>query len=45
MEPSLRGERPFLWSDTNSDIAQQIGKGAIAAEFWSGRAQKNCPTA
>ena len=35
MEPGLRGERPFLWSDTNSEIAQQISKGEIPAQFWS----------
>src|SRR5271169_79017 len=43
MEPSLRGERPFLWSDTNSDVAQQISKGAIVAEFWSGEGAIELP--
>jgi hypothetical protein len=43
MEPSLRGERPFLWSDTNSDVAQQISKGAIVAEFWSGKGATELP--
>ena len=37
MEPSLRGERPFLWSDNSSQITQQISKGQIVAEFWSGK--------
>jgi hypothetical protein len=43
MEPSLRGERPFLWSDTNSDVAQQISKGEIVAEFWSGKGATELP--
>jgi len=43
MEPSLRGERPFLWSDTNSEIAQQISKGEIPAQFWSGREPLEVP--
>ena len=43
MEPSLRGERPFLWSDTKADIAQQISKGEIAAEFWSGTGPVEIP--
>ncbi len=43
MEPTLRGERPFLWSDTNSDIAQRIGKGEIVAQFWSGNAPVEVP--
>ena len=43
MEPTLRGERSFLWSDTRSDVAQQIGKGEIAAEFWSGNGPIEVP--
>jgi hypothetical protein len=35
MEPTLRGERPFLWADTRSEIAQRVSKGEIVAEFWS----------
>ncbi len=37
MEPTLTGERPFLWSDTQSNVAQRIGKGEIVAEFWTGQ--------
>jgi hypothetical protein len=43
MEPTLRGERSFLWSDTNSEIAQQISKGEIHAQFWSGREPLEIP--
>ncbi len=43
MEPSLRGERPFLWSDTSSQTTQQISKGAIVAEFWSGQGAIELP--
>jgi hypothetical protein len=43
MEPTLRGERPFLWSDASSGISQQISKGEIAAEFWSGQAPVEVP--
>ena len=43
MKPSLHGERPFLWSDTNPDVAQQISKGAIVAEFWSGKGATELP--
>jgi len=43
MEPSLRGDRPFLWSDTSSQITQQISKGEIVAEFWSGKGPSEVP--
>ena len=43
MEPTLHGERPFLWSDTRSEIARQIGKGEIVAEFWQGNAPAEVP--
>ena len=43
MEPSLRGEKPFLWSDTNTDVARQISKGAVVAEFWSGEGATELP--
>ena len=36
MEPALRGERPFLWSDTSSEISQRVSKGEVVAEFWTG---------
>ena len=43
MEPTLRGDRPFLWSDTRSDIAQQINKGEIVAEFFLGQGPIEIP--
>ncbi len=43
MEPTLRGERPFLWSDTRSDVAHKISKGEIVAEFWSGKEPVDVP--
>ena len=43
MEPALRGQRPFLWTDTHSDIAQQVSKGEIAAQLWSGRGPVEVP--
>ena len=38
MEPSLHGRGAFLWSDTDSAIAQQVRHGEIAAQLWSGEA-------
>ena len=43
MEPALRGERPFMWSDGSSERTQQISRGAIVAEFWSGQAPTEVP--
>ena len=43
MEPSLRGDRPFLWSDLSSERAQKIRKGEIVAEFWSGEKPVEIP--
>ena len=43
MEPSLRGDRPFLWADLSSERSQQISKGAIVAEFWSGKGAIEVP--
>lgn len=43
MGPTLSGERPFLWSDGSSERTQQISRGAIVAEFWSGQAPSEVP--
>ena len=36
-------DRPFLWSDTSSQTTQQISKGEIVAEFWSGQGAIELP--
>jgi len=43
IEPALRGARPFLWSDGSSERMQQISRGAIVAEFWSGQGPIELP--
>jgi hypothetical protein len=43
MEQTLGGSGPFLWSDTSSERAQQVGRGKIVAEFWSGRGPVKVP--
>ena len=37
MEQTLRGSVPFLWSDRAPYTAQQVRKGQVVAQFWSGR--------
>jgi len=36
MEPCLNGQGAFLWSDLNSERAQQVRQGAVVAQLWSG---------
>jgi len=36
MEPSLHGRSAFLWSELNSQRAQQVRQGAIVAQLWAG---------
>jgi hypothetical protein len=43
MERTLRGDRPFLWSDTSSERAQQVRGGRIVAQFWSGKGPVEVP--
>ncbi len=43
MEPALRGDRPFLWTDLNPDRSQRVRKGEIVAEFWSGEKPLEIP--
>ncbi len=43
MEQSLRAGNSFLWSDTNAERAEQIHKGQIVAEFWSGQGPVKVP--
>jgi hypothetical protein len=37
MEQALNGSNPFLWSDDRSERAEQVRKGKIPAQFWSGQ--------
>lgn len=37
MAPSLEGNEPFLWSDIVPKRAQQVRKGDIVAQLWSGK--------
>ena len=43
MEPSLSGQRPFLWSDLSSARSQQVRNGEIVAQLWSGDAPVKVP--
>jgi hypothetical protein len=43
MNQTLHGNRPFLWSDTNSDWAQQVRQGNIVAEIWSDQGSIKVP--
>jgi hypothetical protein len=43
MEQTLKGQAPFLWSDTNSERARQVRGGEIVAQFWSGRGPVKVP--
>jgi hypothetical protein len=43
MEQSLQAKGPFLWSDLNSERAQQVQRGQVVAQFWAGRGPANVP--
>lgn len=36
MQPSLKGDSAFLWSDTDHHRAQQVRQGKIVAQLWAG---------
>ncbi|MGB9256344.1 MAG: hypothetical protein WCC25_16015 [Candidatus Korobacteraceae bacterium] len=36
MQPSLKGDSAFLWSDTDHQRAQQVRHGKIVAQLWAG---------
>ncbi|MGB7865309.1 MAG: hypothetical protein WCF74_18115, partial [Candidatus Sulfotelmatobacter sp.] len=42
MEQTL-GDGPFLWSDVNSERAQQVRGGQVVAQFWSGHGPVKVP--
>ena len=43
MEQTLGDGSPFLWSDANSERAQQVQKGEVVAQFWSGHGPVKVP--
>ncbi len=44
MEKTLVGSSSFLWSDVSLERAQQIHKGQIVAQFWSGQGPIKVPS-
>ncbi|HUK26544.1 MAG TPA: hypothetical protein VLV49_18345 [Terriglobales bacterium] len=43
MEKTLAGRDAFLWSDSTPERAQQVRKGKVVAEFWSGKGPVKIP--
>jgi hypothetical protein len=43
MEQTLGDGSPFLWSDVNSERAQQVREGQVVAQFWSGHGPDEVP--
>lgn len=43
MERALDDGSPFLWSDVNSERAQQVRGGQVVAQFWSGHGPVKVP--
>ena len=43
MQPSLKGDSAFLWSDTDQQRAQQVRQGKIIAQLWAGDAPVKIP--
>lgn len=43
MEQTLHGTSQFLWSQQAPDRAQEINRGQVAAQFWSGEAPVKIP--
>lgn len=43
MEETLHHSESFLWSDLDAEQAQQIRRGKIVAQFWSGRGPLKVP--
>jgi hypothetical protein len=44
MLPTLQERGSFLWSDFNSERAQQVRAGQVIAQFWSGRGPIKVPS-
>jgi hypothetical protein len=44
MEQTLRGRGAFLWSQQSPERIQDVGRGKVVAEFWSGRGTVKVPS-
>jgi len=44
MEQTLHGSRAFLWSDQPPERAQDVRRGKVVAQFWSGRGPVKVPS-
>jgi hypothetical protein len=44
MEQTLRGSGAFLWSHQPRERTQDVGRGKVVAEFWSGRGPVKVPS-
>ena len=44
MEQALHGNGPFLWSELAPERAQEVGRGKVVAQFWSGRGPVKVPS-
>jgi hypothetical protein len=43
MEKTLHGSGPFLWSELTPERSQQVNRGQVVAQFWSGRGPVKVP--
>lgn len=43
MEKTLHGTEPFLWSELTPERSQQVNRGQVVAQFWSGRGPVKVP--
>lgn len=43
METTLQGNEPFLWSELTPERSQQVSRGQVVAQFWSGRGPVKVP--
>jgi len=44
MEQTLHGSGTFLWSEVTPERAQEVGRGRVVAEFWSGLGPAKVPS-
>jgi hypothetical protein len=43
MEKTLHGKGPFLWSEQTRERSQEVGRGQVVAQLWSGRGPVKVP--